>query len=131
MDSQSIFIDCIKTSQTPKEGALYTDTAHNGHTFFFTTLHYNIPSGTMTVKVKINTGAQTNTIPLSKFKRMLPKMVNDQSKLAKHALIPQRKSQPAVHRSRHHTCTAGNQTEIISSLILCFTDDTRLPIFLS
>ena len=42
------------------------------HTAFYTTLQLHTPSGTNSMKVKIDPGAQANTIPLSKFIRCFP-----------------------------------------------------------
>ena len=47
------------------EGQLITDRASNGHTSFHTTLQMDTKQGAKSISVKVDPGAEVNTIPLS------------------------------------------------------------------
>ena len=67
-----ISADSIPTgSQT--EGKLYMESASNGQVTFYTCLQLPSYDRTKTMTVKIDPGAQVNTISLSKYHLLFPK----------------------------------------------------------
>ena len=54
------------------EGKLFTENASNGQVAFYTCLHLPAQNGTKTMTVKIDPGAQVNTIPLSRYLILYP-----------------------------------------------------------
>ena len=60
------------TTGNQAEGKLYAERASDGQVAFFTHLHLPGLSGTKTMVVKIDPGAQVNTIPLSRYHALYP-----------------------------------------------------------
>ena len=74
ISSNHIYFDSITTS-LPKEGCLITDTATDGHTTYFNMLQLITKQGIKVPKVKIDSRAQANTIPLSCYRKLFPNKV--------------------------------------------------------
>ena len=68
---QVIPADSITTG-SQAEGKLYTESTSDEQVAFYTCLHLPAQSGTKTMTVKIEPGAQVNTIPLSKYHTLYP-----------------------------------------------------------
>ena len=81
-----------------QDSTLEMDTAQDGQTMFFTTLHLKTNSSQTTARVKIDTGTQTITLPLSCFKNMFPHKFNSDSTLIKDALLPTQKTWIGLER---------------------------------
>ena len=64
------------TTGNQAEGKLYMDSTSDGQVAFFICLHLPAQSGTKTMIVKIDPGAQVNTIPLSSYCALYPKKLN-------------------------------------------------------
>ena len=64
--------DSTKTSTYPKEGSLLMEWASDGQVSFYTHLMVPTKNGTMSMMVKIDPGAQVNTIPLSRYWKLFP-----------------------------------------------------------
>ena len=73
------------TSQTQK-GQLYTDRAPDGHRSFHTMLQLVTKQGCQSILVKVDPGADVNTIPLSHFKTLFPQDFNKNGNLKKNIL---------------------------------------------
>ena len=56
------------------EGQLITDRASDGHTSFHTTLQVDTKQGAKSISVKVDPGAEVNTIPLSQGRKHQEKM---------------------------------------------------------
>ena len=52
------------------EGQLITDRASDGHTSFHTTLQVDAKQGAKSISVKVDPGAEVNTIPLSQYRKL-------------------------------------------------------------
>ena len=55
------------------EGQLITDRASNGHTSFHTMLQVDTKQGAKSISVKVDPGAEVNTIPLSQYRKLFKK----------------------------------------------------------
>ena len=67
---------------------LQADIASNGHTSFHTMLQMVTKHGCKPIPVKIDTGAEINTVPLSKYKKLFPAHVIKSGNLESKALHP-------------------------------------------
>ena len=94
-------IQSLEKAQILKHGNLKVDTVQDGQTMFFTTLYFKSNSSQTTAIVKIDTGAQECTMPLSHFKKMFPQKVNSSDALIKDALLPPEKIWIS-HDGYHH-----------------------------
>ena len=77
------------TDSSP-EGKLHTDVASDGQTSFHTTLHMVIKQGSKSLPVKVNPGADVNTIPLTKYRKLFPSHLTKAGNLKQKALQPTR-----------------------------------------
>ena len=68
------------------EGQLYTDWAPDGHTSFHTTLQMVTKQGCKPLPVKVDPGADINTIPLTRYKTIFPQHFTKDGHLKKNAL---------------------------------------------
>ena len=68
------------------ETNLITDTALDGHTAFHTTLQIVTSQGCKSLQVKVDPGAESNLIPLSRFRAAFPKHFTKSGALKKSAL---------------------------------------------
>ena len=73
------------TSQT-QEGQLYTDRAPDGHRSFHTMLQLVAKQGCNSLPIKVDPGADVNTIPLSHFKTLFPQCFNKDGNLKQNTL---------------------------------------------
>ena len=64
------------TTGSRAEGMLFTERASDGQVAFYTRLDLPARSGTKTMVVKIDPGAQVNTIPLSKYCKLYPNRIS-------------------------------------------------------
>ena len=65
----TLHIDSLQIAHITKNNTSKIDTVQDGHTVFFTTLHFKISSSQITARVKIDPGTQVSTTSLSHFKR--------------------------------------------------------------
>ena len=70
------------------ETNLITDTALDGHTAFHTTLQVVTSQGCKNLQVKVDPGAESSIIPLSRFCSAFPKHFSKSGALKKSALQP-------------------------------------------
>ena len=70
------------------ETNLITDTALDGHTAFHTTLQIVTSQGCKNLQVKVDPGADSSIIPLSRFRSAFPKHFTKSGALKKNALQP-------------------------------------------
>ena len=82
-----ILTDSVETMAQP-EGSLYTESVSDGQVSFYTRLQLPTHDGTKLMTVKINPGAQVNTIPLSKYHTLFPHKVDDSRYPKPNALSP-------------------------------------------
>ena len=61
------------TTGSQAEGKLYTESASDGQVAFYTQLQLLAWDGTKTMTVKIDPGAQVNTIPFSRYQTLFPR----------------------------------------------------------
>ena len=81
----------IKSStETSAEGKLHTDVASDGHTTFHTTLQMVTKQGSKPLPVKVDPGADVNTIPLTKYTKLFPAHFTKAGNLNPKALHPTR-----------------------------------------
>ena len=71
---------------TYDEGQLYTDWAPDGQTSFHTTLQMDTKQGCKPLPVKVDPGADINTIPLTCYKTIFPQHFTKDSHLKKNVL---------------------------------------------
>ena len=77
--------------QTPApEGKLHTDVASDGQTSFHTTLQMVTKQGSKSLPVKVDPGADVNTIPLTKYRKLFPVHFTKAGNLKQKALHPTR-----------------------------------------
>ena len=77
-----------KSSCSRTELNLPTDFASHGHTSFHTMLQMITKQGWKPLPVKIDSGAEINMVPLSKYKKLFPAHVTKSGKLKSNALHP-------------------------------------------
>ena len=77
-----------KSSSSHTVFNLPADIASDGHTAFHTTLQMVTKHGCKPIPVKIDTGAEINTVPLSKYKKLFPAHVTKSGNLKTKALYP-------------------------------------------
>ena len=82
-----ISADSVETWTHP-EGSLLTERASNSQVLFYTRLQLPRKNGTKLMTVKIDPGAQVNTIPLSRYQKLFPKKVNETRYPEPHSLSP-------------------------------------------
>ena len=75
------------------------DVTSDGHTSFHTTLQMLTKQGSKSLPVKVDPGADVNTIPLTKYRKLFPAQFTKAGNLKQKALQPTR-----------HTWTAHNET---------------------
>ena len=73
-------------SSSSNEDQLYTDRAPNGQRSFHTTLQLVTKQGCKSLLVKVDPGADVNTIPLSQYETLLPNHFTRDGHLKKNAL---------------------------------------------
>ena len=61
-----------RTPYSNQEGRLLADTISDGHASFHTMLQMITKQGCKTIPVKVDPGAEVNTMPLSKYKKLFP-----------------------------------------------------------
>ena len=76
----------LNTTSQIKEGQLYTDRASDGHRLFHTMLQLITKQGCKSLPVKVDPGADVNTIPLSHYKTLFPKHFNKDGNLKQNTL---------------------------------------------
>ena len=76
------------TTGSQAEGKLFTERASDGQVAFYTHLDLPAQSGTKTMVVKIDPGAQVNTIPLSRYCTLFPNHLNKSRYPKAKALMP-------------------------------------------
>ena len=77
-----------KSSNSHTEFNLPADFASDGHTSFHTTLKMITKQGCKPIPVKVDSGAEVNTVPLSKYKKLFPAHVTKSGNLKTKALHP-------------------------------------------
>ena len=77
-----------KSSSSCNVFNLPADIASDGHTSFHTTLQMVTKHGCKPIPVKIDSGAEINTAPLSKYKKLFPAHVTKSGNLKSKALYP-------------------------------------------
>ena len=87
------------STETSAEGKLHTDVASDGHTSFHTTLQMVTKQGSKPLPVKVDPGADVNTIHLTKYRKLFPAHFTKAGNLKQKALHPTR-----------HTWTAHDET---------------------
>ena len=89
------------TSQTDTspEGTLHMDVASDGQTSFHTTLQMVTKQGSKSLPVKVNPGADVNTITLTKYRKLFPAHFTKAGNLKQKVLQPTR-----------HTWTVHDET---------------------
>ena len=70
------------------EGQLITDRASDGHTSFHTTLQIDTKQGAKSIPVKVDPGAEVNTIPLSQYKKLFKKNFTKAGNIKNNVLHP-------------------------------------------
>ena len=70
------------------EGQLITDRASNGHTSFHTTLQVDTKQGAKLISVKVDPGAEANTIPLSCYRKLFKKNFTKAGNIKRNVLCP-------------------------------------------
>ena len=70
------------------EGQLVTDRASDGHTSFHTTLHVDTKQGAKYISVKVDPGAEVNTVPLSHYRKLFKKTFTKAGNIKKNVLHP-------------------------------------------
>ena len=70
------------------EGQLITDRASDGHTSFHTTLQVDTKQGAKSISVKVDLGAEVNTIPLSHYRKLFKKNFTKAGNIKKNVLHP-------------------------------------------
>ena len=78
------------STETSAEGKLHTDVASDGHTSFHTTLQMVTKQGSKPLPVKVDRGADMNTIPLTKYRKLFPAHFTKAGNLKQKALHPTR-----------------------------------------
>ena len=87
-DSNEIIpADSVETSTEPK-GSLYTERAWDGQVSFFTRLQLPTKHGIKLMTMKIDPGAQVNTIPLRRYQKLYPHKVCEMRFPKSGTLIP-------------------------------------------
>ena len=76
------------TTGSQAEGKFYTKSTSNGQVVFFTCLQLPAGDGTKTMTVRIDPGAQVNTIPLSRYHVLFPKKLTKSRFPKAKALLP-------------------------------------------
>ena len=84
------------------ETNLITDTALDGHTAFHTTLQIVPSQGCKNLQVKVDPGADSSVIPLSRFRTAFPKHFTKSGALKKSALQPTHATWSAHDGKRRH-----------------------------
>ena len=82
---------CHLTDSIPyssQEGRLLTDITSDGHTSFHTMLQMITRHGCKSLLVQVDPGAEVNTMPLSKYKKLFPGHFTKPGNLRKKALQP-------------------------------------------
>ena len=77
-----------KSSSSHTVFNLPADIASDGHTAFHTTLQMVTKHGCKPIPVKVDSGAEINTVPLSKYKKLFPAHVTKSGNLKSKALYP-------------------------------------------
>ena len=70
------------------EGQLITDRASDGHTSFHTTLQVDTKQGAKSIPVKVDPGAEVNTIPLSQYRKLFKKNFTKAGNIKSNVLHP-------------------------------------------
>ena len=70
------------------EGQLITDRASDGHTSFHTTLQVDTKQSAKSIPVKVDTGAEVNTIPLSQYRKLFKKNFTKAGNIKNNVLHP-------------------------------------------
>ena len=78
----------IVTSGHCAEGMLFTESTADGQVAFHTCLQIPSHNGTKSMTIKIDPGAQVNTIPLSKYCKLFPKKLTKSKYPKAKALLP-------------------------------------------
>ena len=78
------------SEESSPEGKLHTDVASDGHTSFHTTLQMVTKHGSKPLPVKVDPGADVNTIPLTKYRKLFPTHFTKAGNLKQKALHPTR-----------------------------------------
>ena len=73
---QIIPADCVETSSQPKV-SLLTEREFNNQVSFYTRFQLTTKNGTKLMTMKIDSGAQVNTIPLSRYQKLFPQKVDE------------------------------------------------------
>ena len=87
-------------TDTSPEGKLHMDVASDGHTSFHTTLQMVTKQGSKPLPVKVDPGADVNTIPLTKYRKLFPVHFTKAGNLKQKALHPTRHAW-TVHDETH------------------------------
>ena len=78
------------STETSAEGKLHMDVTSDGHTSFHTTLQMVTKQGSKSLPVKVDPGADVNTILLTKYRKLLPAHFTKAGNLKQKALHPTR-----------------------------------------
>ena len=70
------------------EGQLITDRPSDGHTSFHTTLQVDTKQGAKSIPVKVDLGAEVNTIPLSRYRKLFKKNFTKAGNIKSNILHP-------------------------------------------
>ena len=70
------------------EGQLFTDRASDGHTSFHTTLQVDTKQCAKSIPVKVDPGAEVNTIPLSQYRKLFKKNFTKAGNIKSNVLNP-------------------------------------------
>ena len=88
LDSIEVISTDTVTSGNCAEGTLFTESASDGQVAFYTHLQMPSCNGTKSMTVKIDPGAQVNTIPLSKYCKLFPKKLTKSKYPKDKTLLP-------------------------------------------
>ena len=78
----------VETSKYLKEGSLLMESVYNGKAEFFTCLMFPTRNGMKSMTVKIDPGAEVNTIPLSRYCKIFPHKIDESRYPKQSTLIP-------------------------------------------
>ena len=127
-----------KSSSSHTVFNLPADIASDGHTSFHTTLQMVTKHGCKPIPVKIDSGAEINTVPLSKYKKLFPAHVTKSGNLKSKALHPTNNKWAAHNMTPQKflgyfiaDIQHKSQPDIIQVRYFVFKDNTSPQILLS
>ena len=108
------------------EGKLITNTVSDGQTSFHTTLQVITKQGTKPIPVKVDPGADVNTIPLSHYKKNCLEKINKGRSHQEQcftsyftSMVITWKEAKKIYRIFHHRCSSQDPSQDHANQIQC------------